>query len=254
MSVDATALSSVLEDYLEVISRLISQKGKARVRDIASELSVHKSTATAALKSLEEKGMVNYRPYAAPTLTPEGRQAARGICRRHEVIREFLTGTLLLDPRTADDNACRMEHGLDDVVLDRLSLLAAFFTDCPQAGKHCVLRLRDQLERAGSPDGAKTLGRSEGGAGRPENNTHPREEEKTMTTLNHVSAGQEAKVVKVRTKGAVRRRIVDMGVVRGVPIRVVKVAPLGDPIEIKVKGYNLSLRKEEAEGIDVEVE
>ena len=115
--------------------------------DIADALSVHKSTATAALKSLEEKGMVDYRPYASPTLTTAGRKAARGIRKRHEVIRQFLTRVLLVDPEVADDNACRMEHGLDSVVLNRLSLLAGFFTDCPESGKHCVSRLRGHLER-----------------------------------------------------------------------------------------------------------
>lgn len=64
---------------------------------------------------------------------------------------------------------------------------------------------------------------------------------------------QEGKVISVRGSGAVFRRLLDMGVTRGEIIEVVKVAPLGDPIDVKVRGYNLSLRKEEAAKIVVVV-
>ena len=65
------------------------------------------------------------------------------------------------------------------------------------------------------------------------------------------SAGT-ARVVRIHGEGAVKRRIMDMGITRGVEIRVRKVAPLGDPIEITVRGYELSLRKADAESIEVE--
>ncbi len=60
-------------------------------------------------------------------------------------------------------------------------------------------------------------------------------------------------IIRVGGGSAVSRRLVDMGVVRGTTVEVIKVAPLGDPIEVKLKGYNLSLRKEEAAGINVEI-
>ena len=73
-----------------------------------------------------------------------------------------------------------------------------------------------------------------------------------MNNLKEVPVGSTAKVVKIHGEGAVRRRIMDMGITRGVEIRVRKVAPLGDPIEITVRGYELSLRKADAESIEVE--
>ena len=73
-----------------------------------------------------------------------------------------------------------------------------------------------------------------------------------MKTLKDVKIGKTAKVVKLHGEGALRRRIMDMGITKGVEIYVRKVAPLGDPIEIMVRGYELSLRKEDAELIDVE--
>ena len=73
-----------------------------------------------------------------------------------------------------------------------------------------------------------------------------------MNNLREVPVGGTAKVVKIHGEGAVKRRIMDMGITQGVEIYVRKVAPLGDPIEITVRGYELSLRKADAESIEVE--
>lgn len=76
---------------------------------------------------------------------------------------------------------------------------------------------------------------------------------KNGSTLNELSPGNRGKVVRIGAKGSLRRRILDMGLVPGVEINVKGVAPLGDPIEILVRGYRLSLRKQEAASIFVEV-
>ena len=73
-----------------------------------------------------------------------------------------------------------------------------------------------------------------------------------MKTLKDVKIGSTAKVIKVHGEGAIRRRIMDMGITKGVELYVRKVAPLGDPLEIYVRGYELSLRKADAEMIEVE--
>ncbi len=73
-----------------------------------------------------------------------------------------------------------------------------------------------------------------------------------MNTLREAKIGQTVKVVKLHGEGAVKRRIMDMGITRGVEIYVRKVAPLGDPVEVTVRGYELSLRKADAEMIEVE--
>ena len=73
-----------------------------------------------------------------------------------------------------------------------------------------------------------------------------------MKTLREVKIGETVKVVKLNGEGAVKRRIMDMGVTKGTEIFVRKVAPLGDPVEITVRGYELSLRKQDAEMVEVE--
>ncbi|MBQ9341532.1 MAG: ferrous iron transport protein A [Lachnospiraceae bacterium] len=73
-----------------------------------------------------------------------------------------------------------------------------------------------------------------------------------MRTLRDVKVGEKAKVVKLHGEGAVKRRIMDMGITRNTEVYVRKVAPLGDPIEVTVRNYELSLRKADAEMIEVE--
>ena len=73
-----------------------------------------------------------------------------------------------------------------------------------------------------------------------------------MNTLRDMPVGQSAKVVRIHGEGAVKRRIMDMGITKGIEIYVRKVAPLGDPIEVNVRGYELSLRKADAESVEVE--
>lgn len=73
-----------------------------------------------------------------------------------------------------------------------------------------------------------------------------------MKTLREAKVGETVKVIKLHGEGAVKRRIMDMGVTKGVEIFVRKVAPLGDPVEVTVRGYELSLRKADAEMIEVE--
>ena len=72
-----------------------------------------------------------------------------------------------------------------------------------------------------------------------------------MKTLRDAKIGETVKIVKLHGEGAVKRRIMDMGITKGVEIYVRKVAPLGDPVEIKVRGYELSLRKADAEMVEV---
>ena len=73
-----------------------------------------------------------------------------------------------------------------------------------------------------------------------------------MKTLKQVKVGETVRVVKLHGEGAVKRRIMDMGLTRGVEVYVRKVAPLGDPVEVTVRGYELSLRKADTEMIEVE--
>ena len=73
-----------------------------------------------------------------------------------------------------------------------------------------------------------------------------------MKTLREAAIGSTVKVVRINGEGAIQRRIMDMGITRGIEIYIRKVAPLGDPVEITVRGYELSIRKADAEMVEVE--
>ena len=83
-------------------------------------------------------------------------------------------------------------------------------------------------------------------------NSVPNRRMRALKTLKDVKVGKSARVVKLHGEGAVKRRIMDMGITKGVEIKVRKVAPLGDPMELTVRGYELSLRRADAEMIEVE--
>jgi len=234
---DPRAVSATTEDYLEAIFRLIAEKGAARVRDIAEALSVHKSTVSATLKGLAEKGLVNYSRYEITTLTTLGEKIAQDVHWRHEVIGQFLTEVLGVDQQVADENACRMEHVVDPEVMERFSLLVDFAKHTTandwirQFQQYAIVVPRTRKRRKGQS--AKSAART--------------------STLDQLKPGAKSKIVRIGATGPIGRRIADMGMVRGATVEVVKVAPLGDPIEVKVKGYNLSLRKDEAATISVEL-
>ncbi|MBT3191357.1 MAG: metal-dependent transcriptional regulator [Verrucomicrobia bacterium] len=138
-------ISAALEDYLEAILALSENGGTARVRDISERVSVHKSTVTAALKTLSERKLVDHEPYGAVTLTVEGRRIAARIARSHAVVKAFLKDVLLVDSHTAEENACRMEHVMDKVVLERLVSFADFMGSCSETNANCLRRFADHL-------------------------------------------------------------------------------------------------------------
>ena len=72
--------------------------------------------------------------------------------------------------------------------------------------------------------------------------------------LRELRPGEKGEVIKIKEKGSAYRRILDMGIVKGARVEMKRVAPLGDPVEIKIKGYHLSLRKDEAAGIYIEID
>ena len=131
----ASVLSESMENYLEVILALEQENKVARAKDIADRLQVQRGSVTGALKSLGEKGLINYEPYSFITLTPIGKRIARDVTHRHQVLKDFLLNVLQIDPKTAEDNACRMEHAIDKKTIDRLILFIEYIHVCPRAGE-----------------------------------------------------------------------------------------------------------------------
>ena len=128
-------LSASLEDYLEAIYQQCEQKSFAHANKIAEHLGVGKSSVSWALNQLSEKGLVNYAPYEAVTLTEKGMAAAGAIARRHQNIKDFLTDVLAINEEVAEENACRLEHVIDRGVLRRMKQFMDFLRRCPRLGE-----------------------------------------------------------------------------------------------------------------------
>lgn len=125
-------LSASLEDYLEAISRILTEKQAVRAKDIAQRLGVNNSSVTVALRSLTGKGLVNYAPYDVITLTAEGQRASEDVIQRHQALQDFFVKVLLIDEELSDRAACNMEHALPHKILAPLTRFLEFVERCPQ--------------------------------------------------------------------------------------------------------------------------
>ncbi len=128
-------LSSSLEDYLEAIFHIEQEKHAARVKDISKHLHVTGASVNAALRTLCEKKLINYAPYELVTLTTKGKAIAEDIVQRHTTLREFFIKILGIEQSIADETACKLEHNIPAVVLDRLTQFIDFLKTCPRGGR-----------------------------------------------------------------------------------------------------------------------
>ena len=122
-------LSESLEDYLEAIYNEILKKNEAKVTDISNILNVKKASVTGALINLKNKGLINYEPYSAITLTELGEKLARDIIEKHKVMSEFLENILNLSKDEAIENACKMEHIMSETMFDRMTKFSVFIQE-----------------------------------------------------------------------------------------------------------------------------
>ena len=132
--VENKALSENMEDYLEAILELEETNKVARAKDIADKLGIQRGSVTGGLKTLGEKGLIHYEPYSFVTLTPQGKKLAKAITKRHIVLKVFFKNVLKIHPDIAESNACRVEHAIDEDVLERLVSFIEFIHSCPRAG------------------------------------------------------------------------------------------------------------------------
>lgn len=113
-------LTANMEDYLEAVSFCADENGMARVSDIRDKLGVKTPSVTGAMKALAEEGYVLRAPYSGITLTPKGRRAAEDVKKRHLIFKRFLECVLGVNPKTAEEDACKMEHTVSKETLNKL--------------------------------------------------------------------------------------------------------------------------------------
>lgn len=237
------ALTDALEDYLETAYELVREAGFARVKDIAKQRGVRPASVSQALQRLSDLDLIVYEKRGYLTLTPAGEEYARRVLARHHVLSRLFEDVLKIDPETASRDACTMEHGLSSETMDRIVKFFEFIVHCPDAGEimgrfqSCALinEERPECKKQCRPD-LKLL-RKQAGAGK---------------TLADLEPWRKGRVTQITGRGAVRQRLLDMGILPDVVVEVERIAPAGDPLWIKLDGFQLSLRKDEARTIVVD--
>lgn len=243
-------LSRSMEDYLEAIYNLKVRNQFARVKDIAREMNVKMPSVTGAIRSLATKGFVKHQPYENVELTREGLDIARDVAHRHSAVKEFLFGVLGLSEEDAENEACGIEHAIAPDTLKKLLQFVEFVRACSYDKSLHLDDFKYYVKNGVYPEGCDYTP------------NQPSDSKSvctlspviTSTKLSELCPGMHGRIAFVSGKGAIRKRLMDMGFTSDAHFEIVRVAPLGDPIEIKIRGYYLSLRKSEADSIEVEVE
>jgi DtxR family Mn-dependent transcriptional regulator len=245
-------LSANMEDYLETIYHIVSEKKAARAKDIAVRMAVNSASVTGALRLLGEKGHINYAPYDVITLTPSGETLARDIVRRHEILKDFFTRVLDVDEQEAEDNACKMEHAVSPTIIDRLVRFVEFVQICPRGGEEWIGGFRQFCEKDDALSGCEnSISKCLDDLKRRQKQFQQASRE--TITLESLKSGQVARLIRVKGKGTIVDRLKDLDITPGSIIELEDVDTSGDRINIKVRGYHLSLRKDDFTKIELEV-
>lgn len=131
-------LSASLEDYIEAIYNIMSEKQTVRSKDIAARLEVSGASVTEALRSLARKGLINYAPYEPITLTGSGRLVALDVIRRHNALKQFFVEVLGIENDLAEQGACRVEHAAPQEIIDRIIRFTRFLESRPEENQRFV--------------------------------------------------------------------------------------------------------------------
>lgn len=215
---DNPFLSPNMEDYMENIALLLKENDVVRVKDIAKKLNIKMPSVTAALQKLREKGLVDYEKYGHVQLTAKGKEIADTIYEKHSFLTEFFKNILSMDQKSAEDQACKLEHHLSNDASTRMQRFVEFYKQEQQDGQPWIDRLDSAMEEM---------------------------------PLSQLKEGYKAQIVRILGSGPLKKRLLEMGFRKGEIIYVIKYAPLKDPIEISIKDFLLSIRVEEANFIIV---
>ncbi|MBW1807421.1 MAG: DtxR family transcriptional regulator [Deltaproteobacteria bacterium] len=237
---EKTPLTDALEDYLETIYLLVRDKEFARVKDIAKARSVKSASVSPAMRRLAEMGLIKYMQREYIGLTEAGEQQARRIYAKHQLLTRFFEDILDMSPKAARIDACAMEHSLSPQAMDRLARFFEFIGVCSE-GKEFV----EKFHKCGLVHDDKSFNHGECSS-----ELMPDEQSKEhIISVADLQPGEKGSVTHVNGHGAIRQRLLDMGILPKVIVEVERVAPSGDPIWIKLQGFQLSLRRKEADAI-----
>ena len=230
-------LTESLQDYLLEIYIVKTKRGIVQLKDVAKRRNVKFPSAVSAIKELVKRGLVAHERYGYIEFTDAGIDEATKLYERHKMLYKFLHDALDINENLVEKDAHRIEHGLHRETVLKLAKFVEFIEKSKITGRNRWIEHFHKFVDTGEL-----------------HECHEKGGKRMELKLNELKVGNKAKIVRVESgMGNLKTRLLDMGAVPGTVVKVEKVAPLGDPIDILIKDYHLSLRKEEAEKIVVEV-
>ena len=140
-----------MEDYLEAIAKLGKGRKVVKVKELSQMLGVKMPSVTSALKRLSRQELVEHERYGHITLTPEGDAVARQVIYRHEALTHFFAKALDINRETAEEDACKIEHVISPLSMERLAKFVEFIEACPLGRANFPSRYKCYLEHGESP-------------------------------------------------------------------------------------------------------
>jgi DtxR family Mn-dependent transcriptional regulator len=231
-----------VEDYLKAVYDHSRNGTAVSTTEISRTLKVAPASVTEMLKKLAEKGYITHSLYHGTTLTDSGSRIAEKTVRKHRLLERFLHDVLKIDNTKVHKQACEMEHALADDAEESLCRFLRHPDRCPDDGKiipPCDLKIGScaeciQLHSKGLEEVGK--------------------HNQNLVSINSLKQGQCGKISFIRGGHNMLQRLLDMGLTPGTDICAVRVAPLGGPVELSVRGSKLALGKGVAAKIFIELE
>ncbi len=238
------ALTESLEDYLEIIFRLVQQNKVARVRDIAKAKDVKNSSVISALQRLAKEGLVDYQAHEYVDLTGDGRELAFRISQRHQFLKTFLMDLLQVDEETAEKDACSMEHAISLATMDRLTAFTEFITYCPKVDRDLIAHFRDNWLTRMDRECMEEHPTSECGVWKQQRHLA---EALGIRCLLDLEVGQEGHITRILGRESDRRSIIQRGLLPGANIQLTG-RHNGD-VSVHIAGEDKTLPKELASAV-----
>ncbi len=222
-------LTQSLEDYLEAIWIISLKKKVVRVKDLMKHFGYKVSSVNYALNVLASKKLVEHEKYGYIDLTYKGGLIAREIYEKHKNLTKFFTQILGVTEDVASKDACNLEHYISKETYERM------------------IKLSDYVQTIDS-----NVNFLEGYEKFLKNKNKTNND--NLILLSNLNKGEKGIIKKINAPTSIKQKLLSMGLSTNEKCTVEKTAPFGGPIEIKIKGYHLSLRKEEAQMVIIEKE
>jgi DtxR family transcriptional regulator, Mn-dependent transcriptional regulator len=227
-----------IEEYLEAIYDIAGKDGKAKTTEIAERLKNAPASVTEVLQRMDRDGLVKYEPYQGASLTKKGEHIVTRIKRKHRLLEVFLEKVLHLPKEHIHDQACKMEHVINDETEQALCKTLGVPTECPH----------------GSPIPPCNIDVKSCNECLSEDNPIKEKRKQKLISITTLKPGQKGKVEFIRGGRNVVQRLCDLGLTNGTCISLVREAPLKGPVEICVRGCNVVIGRGIADKIFIQAE